>query len=101
MAVDEGLVEWTKEALEPIGTVTFRRMMGGATLYLDGTRVDEASLRSKLQAAHKKSKEVRAVIAADGGVAHRQVVQVIDLLRQEHITRFGINVNPDDLQPTR
>ena len=37
MAVDEGLVEWVKEALEPIGTVTMRRMMGGATLYCDGT----------------------------------------------------------------
>lgn len=26
-----------EEALEPIGVVTMRRMMGGATLYLDGT----------------------------------------------------------------
>jgi len=37
MAVDEGLVEWVKEALEPLGTVTMRRMMGGAILYLDGS----------------------------------------------------------------
>ena len=37
MAVDEGLVAWVTEALEPLGTVTMRRMMGGATLYLDGT----------------------------------------------------------------
>jgi DNA transformation protein len=36
MAVDEGLVAWVTEALEPVGTVTTRRMMGGATLYLDG-----------------------------------------------------------------
>ena len=35
--VDEGLVEWVREALEPLGTVTMRRMMGGATLYCDGT----------------------------------------------------------------
>ena len=37
MAVDEGLVAWVTEALESVGSVTMRRMMGGATLYLDGT----------------------------------------------------------------
>jgi DNA transformation protein len=37
MALDTGLVEWVREALAPIGTVTTRRMMGGATLYCDGT----------------------------------------------------------------
>lgn len=36
MAVDEGLYAWVQEALEPLGTVTMRKMMGGATLYLDG-----------------------------------------------------------------
>ncbi|WP_010543477.1 TfoX/Sxy family protein [Sphingomonas elodea] len=37
MALDTGLIEWVREALAPIGTVTMRRMMGGATLYCDGT----------------------------------------------------------------
>ena len=37
MSVDEGLLARTQEALEPLGAVTMRRMMGGATLYLDGT----------------------------------------------------------------
>ena len=37
MAFDQGLVDWVSEALEPLGHVSFRRMMGGATLYLDGT----------------------------------------------------------------
>jgi DNA transformation protein len=36
MSVDEGLLTWVQEALEPLGTVTMRKMMGGATLYLDG-----------------------------------------------------------------
>lgn len=36
MSVDEGLVDWIREVLEPLGTVTRRAMMGGATLYLDG-----------------------------------------------------------------
>jgi DNA transformation protein len=36
MSVDEGLYAWVQEALEPLGPVTMRKMMGGATLYLDG-----------------------------------------------------------------
>ena len=36
MSVDEGLVAWVEEALELLGAVTMRKMMGGATLYLDG-----------------------------------------------------------------
>ena len=37
MAYDEGLLELVRESLEPMGAVTMRRMMGGATLYLGGT----------------------------------------------------------------
>jgi DNA transformation protein len=36
MSFDEGLYAWVEEALEPIGTVSMRRMMGAAVLYLDG-----------------------------------------------------------------
>jgi DNA transformation protein and related proteins len=47
MSFDEGLYAWVQEALGPLGTVTMRRMMGGATLYLDGTIfaiIDEGEL---------------------------------------------------------
>lgn len=37
MSVDEGLYAWVQEALEPMGRVSLRKMMGGATLYLDST----------------------------------------------------------------
>ena len=37
MSVDEGLYAWVQEALEPIGPVSMRKIMGGATLYLNGT----------------------------------------------------------------
>jgi len=37
MAFDEGLYAWVQEGLGPLGRVSMRRMMGGATLYLDGT----------------------------------------------------------------
>jgi DNA transformation protein len=37
MSFDEGLYAWVEEAMEPIGRMSMRKMMGGATLYLDGT----------------------------------------------------------------
>lgn len=36
MAADPSLVEHLKEALEPIGGVSFRRMFGGGGLFRDG-----------------------------------------------------------------
>lgn len=37
MSLDTGLIDWVAEAMAAQGVVTWRRMMGGATLYLDGT----------------------------------------------------------------
>ena len=37
MAADPALIEWVAEVLAPLGRVSHRRMMGGASLYLDGT----------------------------------------------------------------
>ena len=53
MAVDEGLYAWVEEALEPIGRVSKRAMMGAAVLYLDGivfAVLDEAELWFKADA---------------------------------------------------
>lgn len=53
MSVDEGLYAWVEEALEPLGPVSMRKMMGGATLYLDGAIfaiMDEGELWFKADA---------------------------------------------------
>jgi biopolymer transport protein ExbD len=67
-------------------------------LYVDGVPFSEQQLREKLQGARKADPELRAVIAADGAVPHRRVIGIIDLLRQEHVERFAINVDADDLE---
>ncbi len=36
MSVDPSLIDWISEAVEPLGSLTWRNMMGGATLYIDG-----------------------------------------------------------------
>jgi len=71
----------------------------GGSWYLDGQPIDEAGLRGQVRAARQRSPEVRAVIAADGSSRHKSVVGVIDLLRKERVTRFAINVDPEDLKP--
>ncbi len=65
--------------------------------YLDAVEVSQDQLRERVKAAHAKDPETRAVIAADGRVHHSLVVKAIDILRQEKVTKFAINVRPEDL----
>jgi biopolymer transport protein ExbD len=75
-----------------------RELTRAGSLYVDGVPCSESELRDKLAAARRADPELRAVIAADGAVPHRQVIGIIDLLRQEHVDRFAINVDADDLE---
>lgn len=65
--------------------------------YLDAEPIDEPTLRARIKTAHDADPETRAVIAADGHTAHANVIHVIDLLRRENVTKFAINVDPEDL----
>jgi biopolymer transport protein ExbD len=53
---------------------------------------DDAALVVRFQRAGSGSSEPSVVIRADGGTLHRSVVHVIDLAKQQGITKFGINV---------
>jgi biopolymer transport protein ExbD len=66
-------------------------------ILLDGVRVDDRDFRARVHQMHSTDSEARAVIAADGACAHRDVVHVIDLLRREQVTRFALNVDPEIL----
>jgi biopolymer transport protein ExbD len=66
-------------------------------LFLDAASVTEPQLRQGVKAAHDRDRDVRAVIAADGRIAHANVVRIINLLREEGVTKFAINVRPEDL----
>jgi biopolymer transport protein ExbD len=66
-------------------------------LYLNGEALSKAELRNRVR--QEKAEDTSALIAADGAVAHRSVVGVIDLLRGEGVTRFAINVAQEELRP--
>lgn len=70
----------------------------GGTLYVDGHPVDHTALRAQVKNTRAEHPDTRAVIAADGDTSHRQVVHVIDVLRQEGIVKYAIQVQPEDVK---
>lgn len=63
-------------------------------LYLDGTEIEEAALRAFIRDEKARSPELTCLIAADGGVSHARVVWLIDLVKQEGVSKFAINIDP-------
>src|SRR3954468_3185921 len=86
----------TGENTASILTVSVSR---DGALFLDGKPAADERFRDQVRRAFAANHDLRAVIAADGGGAHRRVVHVIDLLRQERVTRFALNVDPDAISP--
>jgi biopolymer transport protein ExbD len=66
-------------------------------VYLDTIPVNNEELRARVRAAKEIEEDLRAVIAADGRIEHAKVVQIIDILRQERVTKFAINVRPEEI----
>ena len=81
----------------PPRTITVSIDAQGQT-FVDAEPVTNEELRRRVRAYRENNEEARAVIAADGSIPHSRVVQVIDLLRQERVTRFAISVSPEDLE---
>ncbi len=65
--------------------------------YINGQPVSDQDLRKRAHELVQSAKEPRAIIAAHGKTTHARVVQAIDILRQEKVTKFAINVRPEDL----
>lgn len=68
----------------------------GGGFYFDGRAVSASELRRLVQ-DHPSAAGKSALIAADASTQHRNVVQVIDLLRSEGVQKFAINVSPSDI----
>jgi biopolymer transport protein ExbD len=65
--------------------------------FLDAEPIDDKALQTKIKAVHDADPETRAIIAADGRTSHSNVIHVIDVLRRENVTKFAINVDPEDV----
>jgi biopolymer transport protein ExbD len=65
-------------------------------LYLDGAPATAQAARAAVRAAVARSAEARAIISADRAVSHGRVVEVIDLVKREGLTRFAIDVEHEE-----
>ena len=61
-------------------------------LFVDGAPATSEEARGAVRAALARSSEARALISADRAVSHGRVIEVIDLVKQEGLTRFAIDV---------
>ena len=65
--------------------------------HLNGEVIDEPGLRSFIQSQQTTDAELQAIIAADRGIAHGDVIHLIDVVKQEGVTKFAINIDPPSL----
>jgi biopolymer transport protein ExbD len=75
-------------------TLTLRIDASGSW-WLGDERVGAAGLREHLHALGSPAK-ISVVIAADGAAEHRHVIELMDVLRGEHVTRvaFAVQAQP-------
>ncbi len=61
----------------------------GATLINGRAIADDAALEREARGALSKDPQLRAVIQADGNVAHRRVIAVLDALKDAGVSRIA------------
>jgi biopolymer transport protein ExbD len=64
-------------------------------LYLNGEKSNDDAVVKYIRSELPGKPDLQAIIAADGGVAHRDVIHVIDLVKRTGVHRFAINVDPN------
>lgn len=63
-------------------------------LFLNGEPASEDAIAAKCVAISKADKDAQAIIAADKATPHGKVVRIIDLVRQNGVMKFAINIEP-------
>ena len=66
-------------------------------MLVDGTPATDLVLTGVAKLRKAAGRDVNALISADLATQHGRVVRVMDLLRKEGITRFGLAVSEEDL----
>lgn len=63
-------------------------------LYLNGQPTTEAELSKYLPTVVEADPKAQAIIAADKGRSHGEVIHLIDFVRQHGIYKFALNIDP-------
>ena len=86
---------------ETVGPTLSFAIDGAGVVYLDGQPVTRDAARSAVRAALAKSRDARALIGADRAVPHGEVVSLIDLVKQEGLSKFAIQIAHDPAEAKR
>ena len=68
-------------------------------MYLDGEPITPDALRAFIRTEKAKKPDLICLIAADAETPHGKVVGLIDLVKQEGVVKFAINIEPVKLPP--
>lgn len=74
--------------------ITLTITLTKGALALDGKPVTEDQLRAQLLAAHDKNPEARAILQIEGSTPHRDVIHLIDVVKQGGISQIALGVLP-------
>jgi biopolymer transport protein ExbD len=75
-------------------TYTVDKASGARQLYVNGEKSDEAMLRAHIKKVKAEGKkDIQAVIAADKTASHGEVIHLIDVVKQEGIIKFALNID--------
>jgi biopolymer transport protein ExbD len=78
------------EAVQEVFSVV---LAADGSIQVDGQPlVDDDGVLARARRAVRADREVRAVIQADGGVPHRRVMHVLDLLKRAGVAKIGFGV---------
>ena len=87
----------TGDATEPstvMVTFTVNKDTGERQLYVNGEKATETQLREQIRKAKAEGKkDIQAVIAADKNASHGEVIHIIDVVKQEGILKFALNID--------
>lgn len=67
-------------------------------LFLNGQETTEAALRATVKTEIEKNKDTQAIIGADKGLTHGEVMHLIDIIKLEGVTKFALNIESDTAQ---
>lgn len=68
-------------------------------LFLDGEPITPEGLRAFIREEKAKKSDLVCLIAADLATPHGKVIGLIDLVKQEGVVKFAINIDPVQAQP--
>jgi biopolymer transport protein TolR len=81
---------------EELQTILTISITASGQLLVDGAVLEGTDLKDRVRQALAQDPELRAVIQADGAVPHRQVIAVLDQLKEAGLTRVAFGtVHPE------